>query len=170
MMGILSVLQASLELRGWSPLTLTLTSGTVESFGTRTQMWNPTHCETGWKMRMEAPEYLHELRLSEAIHGQSWFSFFPLHLLWASKNVHFGESRNRNAWTYWEDHFLFFKWNTVDLGEFPGVPVAKSLRSNVGGLGSISGQQARARMLQLRVCMPQLRFSRLQPKDPSCHS
>lgn len=106
-MGILSVLQAPSELRGWSPLTLTLTSGTVESFGTRTRMWNPTHCETGWKMRTEAPEYLHELRLSEAIHGQSWFGFSPLHPLWASSSVHFGEGRNRNARTYWQDHFLF---------------------------------------------------------------
>ena len=67
-MGILSALQAPPELRGLSSLTLSLTSGSVESFGTRTWMGNATRYETEWKMRTEAPDYLHELRLSEAIH------------------------------------------------------------------------------------------------------
>ena len=41
--------------------------------------------------------------------------------------------------------------------DFPGGPVAKIPCSNAGDLGSIPGGGARFHMLQLRVCMPQLK-------------
>ena len=41
--------------------------------------------------------------------------------------------------------------------DFPGGPVAKAPCSQERGPGSISGQGTKSHMLQLRVCMPQLR-------------
>ena len=39
---------------------------------------------------------------------------------------------------------------------------------NAGGLGSIPGQGARSHMLQLRVCMPQLKTLHAATKDSAC--
>ena len=41
---------------------------------------------------------------------------------------------------------------------FPGGPVAKILHSQCRSLGSISSQRTRSQMLQLRVCMLQLKI------------
>ena len=47
---------------------------------------------------------------------------------------------------------------SVDLQDFPGGPVAKTMHGpNARGLGSIPGQGTRSHMPQLRVCMPQIR-------------
>ena len=45
--------------------------------------------------------------------------------------------------------------------DFPGGPVAKTPRSQGGGPGSVSGQGTKSHMLQLRVCMLQLRDGHL---------
>ena len=37
-----------------------------------------------------------------------------------------------------------------------------------GGPGSIPGQRTRSHMLQLRVCIPQLKFPHASTKDPAC--
>ena len=49
-----------------------------------------------------------------------------------------------------------------DEGDFPGGPRAKT--PNAGNPGSTPGQETRYHMLQLRVCMPQLKSHTSQMK------
>ena len=57
-------------------------------------------------------------------------------------------------------------------GNFPGVPVAKTLCSQYRGPGSILGQGTRSHMLQLRVYMPQLQIlhATANSEDPECYN
>ena len=50
--------------------------------------------------------------------------------------------------------------------DFPRGAVAKAVCSQRTGPGSIPGQGTRSHMLQLRVCMPQLKIPHAATKDP----
>ena len=47
---------------------------------------------------------------------------------------------------------------TLYIRYFAGGPVTKAQAPNLGGLGSIPGQGTRSHMMQLRICMPQLKI------------
>ena len=51
--------------------------------------------------------------------------------------------------------------------DFPGDLVAKT--TNAGGLGLILGQRTRSHMLQIRVCIPQLKIPRVAMKNQCSH-
>ena len=51
-------------------------------------------------------------------------------------------------------------------GDFPGGPVAKTLRSQCRGPGLIPGQGTRSHLLQLRAHIPQLNIPHVQQKTP----
>ena len=65
-----------------------------------------------------------------------------------------------------ETEILFESGIKIHCWDFPGGPVAKSPCSHRGARGPslIPGQGTRSHLLQLRVCMPQLKILYAAPK------